>query len=185
MRLASKPWGAAAAPDRFGLRRPLGAVTLASMSGARSYQITLPDPAATDGLGRLLAEHAAIGDVVLLSGPIGAGKSHLARAFIRHRLGRAEDVPSPTFTLVQTYEDAAGDIWHADLYRLSHPDEVIELGLDEAFAAAICLVEWPDRLGSLAPKDAIHITLADLDNGRRATLTFAGRPALGQALSDE
>lgn len=145
--------------------------------------LDLPNAAATDALGRLLADHATIGDAFLLSGPIGAGKSHLSRAFIRHRLGRAEDIPSPTFTLVQTYEDGAGDIWHADLYRLSHPDEVVELGLDEAFDTAICLVEWPDRLGRMVPRHPIHITLCDHADGRRARIIFDNRTALATALA--
>ena len=145
--------------------------------------IDLPNPGATDALGQLLADHALIGDVFLLSGPIGAGKSHLSRAFIRHRLGRAEDVPSPTFTLVQTYEDCAGDIWHADLYRLTHPDEVIELGLDDAFSTAICLVEWPDRLGRMVPENPVHIKLRDHGEGRRAQIVFNKRPALAVALA--
>ena len=142
----------------------------------------LSSDAATDALGQALAGMLGRGDVILLSGPLGAGKSHLARAFIRARLHRAEDVPSPTFTLVQTYEHPDGDIWHADLYRLSHPDEVIELGLDEAFTTEICLVEWPDRLGTLAPKTAIHLEMAYDGKGRRATLHYSGRPGLAEAL---
>ncbi len=149
----------------------------------QTFLINLPDADATDALGRVLGDHAVVGDVFLLSGPIGAGKSHLSRAFIRHRLGRFEDVPSPTFTLVQTYEDGAGDIWHADLYRLSHPDEVIELGLDDAFLTAICLVEWPDRLGRLTPQAPITIALSNHAEGREARITFANRPALAKALA--
>ena len=105
--------------------------------------LDLPTEADTTALGQRLARASQAGDVFLLSGPIGAGKSHLARAFIRERLGAAEDVPSPTFTLVQVYGEGADEIWHADLYRLTHPDEVWELGLDDAFTRAICLVEWP------------------------------------------
>ncbi|MDR7124511.1 tRNA (adenosine(37)-N6)-threonylcarbamoyltransferase complex ATPase subunit type 1 TsaE [Pseudotabrizicola sp. 4114] len=147
------------------------------------HTLFLPSEEATDALGHLMASHLVPGDTVLLTGPIGAGKSHLSRAIIRARLGRMEDVPSPTFTLVQTYEDPAGDIWHADLYRLSHPDEVLELGLEDAFATAICLIEWPERLGAYAPQDAIRLSLTPEDEGRRATLCFAGRPALAGALN--
>lgn len=102
------------------------------------------------------------GDVVLLYGQLGAGKSHFARALIQSRLaelGRHEDVPSPSFTLVQTYDLGDVALWHADLYRLSDASEVPELGLDLAFDEAICLVEWPERLGDLAPEDALHIHL--------------------------
>lgn len=132
---------------------------------------------ATSRLGAWLFDHLTAGDTVLLSGPIGAGKSHFARAFIRARLGRMEDVPSPTFTLVQTYE-ADVEIWHADLYRLSHPDDVIELGLDQAFQTAICLIEWPDRLGNLAPKTAIKIDFSSESNGRRVHITCPLHPKL-------
>lgn len=151
--------------------------------GVDSHDLTicLPDAAATDRLGILLAAHLQAGDCVLLSGVIGAGKSHLARALIRARLGRYEDVPSPTFTLVQTYQ-ADVDIWHADLYRLSHPDEVLELGLDEAFTSAICLIEWPDRLGGLAPKTAMSVCLEQQGEGRVARISTPGRSALVGAL---
>lgn len=144
--------------------------------------LDLPDPAATDLLAARLADLVGPGTCLLLSGPIGAGKSHFARAFIRHRLGYLGDIPSPTFTLVQTYESPTEEIWHADLYRLSHADEVLELGLEQAFGRAICLIEWPDRLGNLAPADALHLSLSAQGEGRVARLTGAG-PALTSALS--
>lgn len=146
-------------------------------------QIPLPTEVDTTRLGARLADLLQAGDTVLLEGPIGAGKTHLARALIQARLGRAEDVPSPTFTLVQTYPADGTDIWHADLYRLTHPDEVWELGLDDAFSTAICLVEWPDRLGRHVPEDALWLTLSSLDDGRMATLK-GGRDGLLAALRD-
>jgi tRNA threonylcarbamoyladenosine biosynthesis protein TsaE len=136
-----------------------------------TLSLFLPDDAATTRLGALLATLVRPGDTLLLHGPIGAGKTHLARALIQARMGRAEDVPSPSFTLVQTYIANGTEIWHADLYRLSHPDEVLELGLDDAFASAICIVEWPDRLGKSAPKSALNITLSTEGEGRRADLS--------------
>lgn len=142
----------------------------------------LPDPAATDRLAEALARALGPGDTVLLEGPIGAGKSHLSRTLIRARLGNPdEDVPSPSFTLVQTYP-ADPPIWHADLYRLTHPDEVLELGLEDAFDHAICLVEWPDRLGAAAPKDAIRLRLSYQGEGRRAEIDVADHPRLIAAL---
>ena len=123
-----------------------------------------PIPLASEGetaaLAGRLAPRLAPGDVLLLSGAIGAGKTAFARALIHARLRRPEDVPSPTFTLVQSYCDGAAEIWHCDLYRLGHVDEVLELGLDEAFESAICLIEWPDRLGDLAPPGALNLGFA-------------------------
>ncbi|WP_370281442.1 tRNA (adenosine(37)-N6)-threonylcarbamoyltransferase complex ATPase subunit type 1 TsaE [Pseudooceanicola sp.] len=107
------------------------------------------------------------GHVILLEGGIGAGKTHFARCLIRAVLAVPEDVPSPTFTLVQTYETAHGELWHSDLYRLGHPDDVIELGLAEAFESAICLVEWPDRLGELTPPGALHIGFSVVGDSAR------------------
>jgi tRNA threonylcarbamoyladenosine biosynthesis protein TsaE len=133
----------------------------------------LPEPDATTHLACLLADHLPRGACILLSGPIGAGKSHFARAFIRHRLGYCGDIPSPTFTLVQTYESPEETIWHADLYRLSHPDEVAELGLEAALGQAICLIEWPDRLGRMAPKSAISLTFRTSGDGRNVEITGA------------
>lgn len=125
-------------------------------------------------LARLLAPVLRAGDAVLLEGPIGAGKTLFCRALIRARLGRKEDVPSPTFTLVQTY-DSDPDIWHADLYRLTHPDEARELGLEEAFATAITLIEWPDRLGNQAPAGAIRIRFISAGEGRRVEIDVGHR----------
>ncbi len=150
------------------------------MNSPAPLSLILPDARATEALGQRLAELARPGDVILLEGPIGAGKSCLARACIRARLGREEEVPSPTFTLVQVYE-ADVEICHADLYRLTHPDEVWELGLDDAFQTAICLVEWPDRLGDHVPPDALSIRLDAAGEGRRAVIG-GGRPGLAEAL---
>ena len=145
--------------------------------------LALPTEADTAALGARLAGLAMPGDCFLLEGPIGAGKSHLARAFIRARLGRLEDVPSPTFTLVQVYEAGAVEVWHADLYRLTHPDEVWELGLDEAFDRAITLVEWPNRLGDHLPLQAMRLRLEPFGEGRRAILS-GGREGLLRVLTD-
>lgn len=145
--------------------------------------LDLPDPEATEALGRKLSLRARAGDVILLEGPIGAGKSCLARAFIRARLGDEEEVPSPTFTLVQVYEAEGVEIWHADLYRLTHPDEVWELGLDDAFISAISLVEWSDRLGAHVPPDALRLRLEAAGEGRRAVIS-GGRAALLEGLAD-
>jgi tRNA threonylcarbamoyladenosine biosynthesis protein TsaE len=134
-------------------------------------EIHLAGPDDTAHLGRWLSGCLRPGDTVLLQGPIGSGKSHFARSVIQSWLGRPEDVPSPTFTLVQTYGEGDTEIWHADLYRLSHPDEVIELGLDDAFGRAVCLIEWPERLGRTAPALALHICFLQDGEGRRLVLT--------------
>ena len=122
--------------------------------------LDLPDPAATDALGARLAEILRPGDVVALEGPLGSGKTALARAAIRALTDPAEDVPSPTFTLVQVYRSEAGPLYHFDLYRLEAPDQAVELGVDDAFSEGISLVEWPDRLGSYLPRRHLRITLA-------------------------
>ncbi len=123
--------------------------------------LTLPTEAQTAALAGRIAPLLRAGDAVLLSGPIGAGKSFFARALIRARIGNpAEEVPSPSFTLVQTYVADDVEIWHCDLYRLTTALDISELGLEDAFAQAICLIEWPDRLGPLAPPKALHLTFA-------------------------
>lgn len=120
----------------------------------------LPDPDATDRLARALAPRLHTGDVLLLEGPIGAGKTHFARALIQALLPVPEDVPSPTFTLVQIYDGPGFAIWHADLYRLTDPEEAVELGLADAFETGLCLVEWPERLGPYRPRGALSLCFA-------------------------
>lgn len=126
----------------------------------RSKTLSCPDEQATGNIAEALGAGLRPGDTVLLEGGIGAGKTFFARHLIQSLLLVPEDVPSPTYTLVQVYDAAPGEIWHCDLYRLSDPSQCIELGLEDAFDTAICLVEWPDRLGSLAPVGALTIALA-------------------------
>lgn len=118
--------------------------------------------AGTQALARALAPTLAPGDCLLLRGPVGAGKSAFARAVIQAAQANAgeavEDVPSPSFTLVQTYSAGPVEIWHVDLYRISDPSELMELGLDTAFDSAVCLIEWPDLLGEEAPDRAMILT---------------------------
>jgi tRNA threonylcarbamoyladenosine biosynthesis protein TsaE len=135
--------------------------------------LELPDLSATHALAARLAALLRAGDAVLLEGPLGAGKSELARAVLRAAAGDpALEVPSPTFTLVQSYDLPAGPAHHFDLYRLDGPARLEELGWDEA-REGIVLVEWPDRLGALAPPEALRIALAPLEaeDARRAQLS--------------
>lgn len=124
-----------------------------------SALIPLASPDATCALARGLAPRLRPGDTLLLSGGVGAGKTHFARCLIQSLLLTPEDVPSPTYTLVQTYFGQSGEIWHADLYRVNDTMELVELGLADAFSNALCLVEWPDRLGDLTPTDALWLQL--------------------------
>ncbi len=143
--------------------------------------LPLPDPDATDRLARALAPRLGPGDVLLLEGPIGAGKTHFARALIQALMPVPEEVPSPTFTLVQVYEGPGFPIWHADLYRLSHPDEAEELGLAEAFETALCLVEWPERLGPYRPHGALTLTFAQASgSGRTVEMRTEGESWAGR-----
>jgi tRNA threonylcarbamoyladenosine biosynthesis protein TsaE len=136
----------------------------------------LADEAATARLGEAVAKVLQRGDVVCLSGPLGAGKSTLARALIRALTSPDEDVPSPTFTLVQFYEGPRLKVAHFDLYRLTDPDEAYEIGLDEALDEGAALIEWPERLEGRLQGDRldIEIALADEANGRRVRLVPHG-----------
>ncbi len=133
--------------------------------------IDLPDEAATAAFAARVSAVAAAGDIIALKGDLGAGKTSFARAFIRAR-GGEEEVPSPTFTLVQIYEVGPAAIWHFDLYRLNSPDEAWELGIEDAFAEAISLIEWPERLGLLLPHHRLEINFlfGDRSEARRAVL---------------
>jgi tRNA threonylcarbamoyladenosine biosynthesis protein TsaE len=134
----------------------------------------LADEAATQGLGRALAAVLRPGDAVCLTGPLGAGKSTLARALIRALTSPDEEVPSPTFTLVQFYETAAFPLAHFDLYRLSDPDEAYEIGLDEALDHGVALIEWPERLEGRLPATRLDIDIALDGDARRAVLVRHG-----------
>jgi len=139
-------------------------------SSISSFRSSRPEE--TEALARQFVSIAKAGDVFLLEGDIGAGKSVFARAFVREAVGSSIDVPSPTFTLVQTYDANIGEIWHCDLYRLTSPDDVFELGLDLAFTTSISLIEWPDRLGEETPSTALHVSFQDEDDTR--SIRFSG-----------
>ena len=115
------------------------------------------------------------GDVLCLKGPVGAGKTTFARALIKHILIEDEDIPSPTFTLVQTYETKNGPLWHADLYRVGSSSELEELGLTDAFEEAICLIEWPEIMDGIQPAHTTQVTFEPADGGetRRIGITSA------------
>jgi tRNA threonylcarbamoyladenosine biosynthesis protein TsaE len=137
-----------------------------------TLDLTLPSLAATEALAQRVGALLQPGDAVLLSGPLGAGKSAFARALLRAMAGDpALEVPSPSFTLVQSYETPRGVVHHYDLWRVEPGPDLRELGLDEAFRD-ITVIEWPDRLGAYAPGDALEIGLTPLpDETRRARLS--------------
>jgi len=136
------------------------------------HMIHLPNAEATAAFAAAIGKRLSCRDVILLSGPVGAGKTHFARALIQSILKVPDDVPSPTFTLIQTYDTDKGSLWHADLYRISFSSEIDELGLLEAFENAICLIEWPDRLGTLQPPNALSIEFFSNHDTRVAKLSW-------------
>jgi len=135
-----------------------------------AFSMPLADETATATLGATLAQRLRPGDVVGLYGELGSGKTTLARAILRAAAGDPDlIVPSPTFTLVEVYETERGTFWHFDLYRLEAPEQVYELGWEDALAEGIVLIEWPQRLGTLLPKH-LSVTLEVDGDGRRALL---------------
>lgn len=140
----------------------------------RPAVVPLPSPDATGRLGAAVAGALRAGDAVLLYGDLGAGKSTLARGLVRALTSAEEDVPSPTFTLVQFYEGRGFPVAHFDLYRLERPEEAYEIGLDEALDEGCAVVEWPQRLGSRLPADRLAIRLTIEGDARRAELVAEG-----------
>jgi tRNA threonylcarbamoyladenosine biosynthesis protein TsaE len=136
--------------------------------------IALSDESATERLGAGLAHALRRGDAVCLYGPLGAGKTTLARGLIRALTTPDQEAPSPTFTLVQFYDGPRFPLAHFDLYRLTRPEEAYEIGLDEALEDGAVLIEWPQRLDGRLPTDRLDIELEPDGAGRRARLTAHG-----------
>lgn len=132
-----------------------------------------PSQAQTEALAQALSAHLRTGDVVGLAGALGAGKTAFARALIQ-AMGEPGEVPSPTFTLVQIYDCGAVPIWHFDLYRIEAPEEAYELAIEDAFAQAISLIEWPGRLGHLMPANWLEITLGATADPQARRITLRG-----------
>ena len=132
-------------------------------TGKTPIRVELADEAATAALAARVSARARPGDVFALSGPLGSGKTVFARAFINARTRTPQEVPGPTFTLVQGYEfpnaEGAIPVYHFDLFRIENADETAELGMDDAFAGGISLIEWPDRLGAYLPPRRLMITM--------------------------
>ncbi|MFT4255054.1 MAG: tRNA (adenosine(37)-N6)-threonylcarbamoyltransferase complex ATPase subunit type 1 TsaE [Caulobacter sp.] len=143
---------------------------------AASLEIDLPDEAATKALGARLAAALFPGAALCLYGPLGAGKSTLARALVRAVTSPDEEVPSPTFTLVQFYETEGFPLAHFDLYRLEDPDEAYEIGLAEALEDGAALIEWPQRLEGRLPLDRLDVEISPvLDSAPHGTAGEARR----------
>jgi tRNA threonylcarbamoyladenosine biosynthesis protein TsaE len=145
---------------------------------AVTRQLDLVDEAATRALASRLSSQLRQGDVVALSGDLGAGKTAFARAFIQalaeHQNAMIDEVPSPTFTIVQIYDELDPPVWHVDLYRLEDRSDAFELGLDEAYEDGITLIEWPDRLGEAFPADHLRMDFQIGASEGTRSLTLSG-----------
>src|ERR1700722_3683348 len=144
------------------------------MFGPAAGDFRLDHEADTARLGAAIGAELKRHEAVCLTGPLGAGKSTLARGLIQSLAGAAIEVPSPTFTLVQAYETSALTLAHFDLYRLAKPEDVVELGLDEALDEGAAVIEWPDKLGHHLPHDRLDVELHIDGEARRARLTPHG-----------
>ena len=146
--------------------------------------IDLPDEAATAALAARLAALVRPGDIIALKGELGAGKTSFARAFIRARAGHYEEVPSPTFTLVQIYELPELTIWHFDGFRLRDPEEGWELGIEDAFRDGVSLIEWPERFGALIPKRRLELTFEQGAKADARRVAFDPGPGWAERLAN-
>ncbi len=136
----------------------------------KTYTVICPDEQKTMDFGRQLAQIAQIGDCFALFGTLGMGKSVLARSFVQSLTG-AKEVPSPTFTLVQSYEAPEFEIYHFDLYRIKSPEEIFELGMEEALYQGVSLIEWPEKMSGYLPKDIFHVNITPFETGRKIEIT--------------
>ncbi|UNM06602.1 MAG: tRNA (adenosine(37)-N6)-threonylcarbamoyltransferase complex ATPase subunit type 1 TsaE [Holosporaceae bacterium] len=135
----------------------------------------LPDEQHTKILAESLAKSAKKGDIFFLKGDLGVGKTTFARYFIRFFLCDNEVVPSPTFTLIQSYDTKDFPLWHIDLYRLENPEETRELGLEEIFENGVCLIEWPERMMSYAPEKRIDLSFSQEDEARQVIVKYLNK----------
>ncbi len=146
--------------------------------------LSLDDEAATQSIGGKIGPFLKAGDVICLTGPLGAGKSTLARAMIKvalkqgtgHALGKAveDDIPSPTFTMVECYDGGANPIYHYDLYRLDKAEDIIEIGLIDNIHSAITIIEWAERIAHMLPPSALILSLTSKDDPDKRQLTILG-----------
>ncbi len=159
--------------------RPIAATPARRYNDGMPAQLTVDvaDEAATGRVAEALARLAQPGDILALAGDLGTGKTAFARAFVRALADADEEVPSPTFTLVQLYDTDDFTIWHFDLYRLERPEDALELGIEEAFADGVSLIEWPERLGRLLPPNRLDITLSVGASPGARRITIAGGAA--------
>ena len=151
-----------------------------------SLALALHDLSATRAFAAALSRFIVPGRVFCLSGPLGAGKSEVARAMITASCGPQDDIPSPTFTLVQPYQASGGfEVWHMDLYRLETAEQVLALGVEEAFFECCCLIEWSDKITDLLPSDQVRIDLAmGPDDGSRVVAVAASSDLLNMFKQD-